>query len=114
MRKSDQPVEALDAKGSFSESASVQTTMKIERRVSLEKPNVPVETVGAESKTEVRKRRERKKHLSGRTGVVAVVCAQRIEVSTREIRRSAMAQAKATGDPRGSEPGYVRSRKGPQ
>ena len=62
MRTSDQPVEALDAKGSFSESASVQTTMKIERRVSLEKPNVPVETVGAESKTEVRMRRERKKH----------------------------------------------------
>jgi hypothetical protein len=30
-----------------SESASVQTTMKIERRVSLEKPNVPVEIVGA-------------------------------------------------------------------
>ena len=31
----------------FSESASVQTTMKIERRASLEKPNVPVENVGA-------------------------------------------------------------------
>ena len=30
-----------------SESASVQTTMKIERRASLEKPNVPVEIVGA-------------------------------------------------------------------
>ena len=30
-----------------SESASVQTTMKIERRASLEKPNVPVENVGA-------------------------------------------------------------------
>jgi hypothetical protein len=29
------------------ESASVQTTMKIERRASLEKPNVPVEIVGA-------------------------------------------------------------------
>jgi hypothetical protein len=29
-----------------SESASVQTTMKIERRASLEKPNVPVEIVG--------------------------------------------------------------------
>jgi hypothetical protein len=41
------PVEALDAKGSYSESASVQTTMKIERRESLEKPNVPVEMVGA-------------------------------------------------------------------
>jgi hypothetical protein len=47
MRKSDRPVEALDGKGSFSESASVQTTMKIERRASLEKPNVPVEIVGA-------------------------------------------------------------------
>src|ERR1700757_1693442 len=29
------------------ESASVQTTMKTERRASLEKPNVPVEIVGA-------------------------------------------------------------------
>jgi hypothetical protein len=47
MRKSDRPIEALDAKGSSSESASVQTTMKIERRASLEKPNVPVEIVGA-------------------------------------------------------------------
>ena len=47
MRTSDRPVEALDAKGSLSEPASVQTTMKIERRVSLEKPNVPVEIVGA-------------------------------------------------------------------
>jgi hypothetical protein len=47
MRKSDRPVEALDAKGSSSETASVQTTMKIERRASLEKPNVPVEIVGA-------------------------------------------------------------------
>jgi hypothetical protein len=47
MRQNDLPVEALDAKGSYSESASVQTTMKIERRASLEKPNVPVENVGA-------------------------------------------------------------------
>jgi hypothetical protein len=31
----------------LSESASVQTTMKIERRASLEKPNVTVEIVGA-------------------------------------------------------------------
>jgi hypothetical protein len=31
----------------LSESASVQTTMKTERRASLEKPNVPVENVGA-------------------------------------------------------------------
>jgi hypothetical protein len=68
MRKSDQPVEALDAKGSLSEPASVQTTMKIERRASLEKPNVPVEIVGAASKTEVRKRRERKEHLPGGPG----------------------------------------------
>ena len=52
----------------LSESASVQTTMKIERRVSLEKPNVPVETVGAVSKTEDRKRRERKKHPPGGPG----------------------------------------------
>jgi hypothetical protein len=51
-----------------SESASVQTTMKIERRASLEKPNVPVETVGAESKTEAWKRRERKERLPGGPG----------------------------------------------
>lgn len=31
----------------LSESASAQTTMKTERRASLEKPNVPVESVGA-------------------------------------------------------------------
>jgi hypothetical protein len=43
----DLGVEALDAKGWSSESASVLTTMKIERRASLEKPNVPVEIVGA-------------------------------------------------------------------
>jgi hypothetical protein len=36
---------------------------------------------------------------------VAVVCAQRIKASTRETQRSAVAQATATGDPRGSEPG---------
>ena len=30
---------------------------------------------------------------------MAVVCAHRIEVSTREIQRSALVQAKATGDP---------------
>ena len=47
MRQGDLAVEALDVKGSSSESASVQTTMKIERRASLEKPNVPVEIVGA-------------------------------------------------------------------
>ena len=67
-RQGDLAVEALDAKGSSSESASVQTTMKIERRVSLEKPNVPVETVGAASKTEARKRREREKHFPGGPG----------------------------------------------
>ena len=48
IRERDQPIEALDAKGFVqSEPASVQTTMKIERRASLEKPNVPVENVGA-------------------------------------------------------------------
>ena len=36
---------------------------------------------------------------------MAVVCAQRIKASTRETQRSAVAQATATGDPRGSEPG---------
>ena len=38
---------------------------------------------------------------------MAVVCAQRIEASTRETQRSALAQAQATGDPRGSELGEL-------
>jgi hypothetical protein len=38
---------------------------------------------------------------------MAVVCAQRIEASTRETQRSALAKAQATGDPRGSEPGLA-------
>ena len=41
------PLKPLMQKVRVSESASVQTTMKIERRASLEKPNVPVEIVGA-------------------------------------------------------------------
>ena len=44
---------------------------------------------------------------------MAVVCAQRIEVSTRETQGGAVAQATATGDPRGSEPGRLGGRKGP-
>jgi len=41
------PLKPLMQKVRLSESASVQTTMKTERRASLEKPNVPVEIVGA-------------------------------------------------------------------
>ena len=41
------PLKPLMQKVRLGESASVQTTMKTERRASLEKPNVPVEIVGA-------------------------------------------------------------------
>jgi hypothetical protein len=57
-----------------SELASVQTIVKIERRVSLEKPDVPVETVGANRRPKSG-REESVKASSGRAGVVAVVSA---------------------------------------
>ena len=47
MRKSDRPIEALDAKGSCKRISERADHNEIERRASLEKPNVPVEIVGA-------------------------------------------------------------------
>jgi hypothetical protein len=53
------------------ESASVQTTMKTERRASLEKPNVPVEIVGANRRPKSGREEKRSEHLSGGPGLSA-------------------------------------------
>jgi hypothetical protein len=81
-RQSDLAVEALDAKGSFSESASVQTTMKIERRASLEKPNVPVEIVGASRRPKPAREESVKSILREDRGSGGGMCAKDKGVNT--------------------------------
>ncbi|HEY1478026.1 MAG TPA: hypothetical protein VGF37_10115 [Chthoniobacterales bacterium] len=72
--------------------------MKTGRRASLEKPNVPVEIVGANRRPKSGREESVASIFREDRGSGGGMCTKD-KVSTRESERSAGAQAKATGDP---------------